>query len=214
LPSEIPPTLIPDLMSYISTSEIALLSQALSLLALMLQLSPAATFPEVERDILAQVYVVAHSPLLSGSALDATLAFFAALVEADGQIATHVVPSLVKSADRASSSDSSQANVAKCIAQVVKSAPAVTAGVTAEFSKHIKVRFIRFGFLLYALSCSSMPRRQRPRKLFSAFLFSEKSAASCKNRSYNIYRPCLTVGFQGYDPESRHLFSSNRALRR
>lgn len=139
LPAEIPPALVSDLKTYISTSEIALLSQTLSLLALMLRLSPAATFPEVESKLSQDVYAVAHSPLLSGTALDSMLAFFAALVEADGQIATHVVPSLVKSAESASASDISQANVAKCIAQVVKSAPAVTAGVIAEFSKSIKV---------------------------------------------------------------------------
>ncbi|KZV77591.1 TIP120-domain-containing protein [Peniophora sp. CONT] len=138
VPAHIAPTLIPDLKTYLSISDIALLSQALSLIALMLRISPATTFPEVERDALADICKVAHSPLLVGAGLESMLAFMAALVEADGQISTHIVPTLVISAEKASSGDVSQANVAKCVAQIVKSAPAVTAGITAEFSKHVK----------------------------------------------------------------------------
>ena len=140
MPSDIPHALVPDLKPYISTSDVTLLSLSLSLLALLLQLSPSITFPEVERETLANIYVVAQSPLLSGSALDSMLSFFAALVEADGQIATHVVPSLVKMSLTMNPSDVSQANVAKCVAQVVKSHSAVAAGVIAEYSKNIKVR--------------------------------------------------------------------------
>ena len=64
------------------------------------------------------------------------------LVKADGQIFTHISPTLVQSSEKASNGDVSQANVAKCVAQVVKSAPAVTAGIIAEFSKHVKVRYM------------------------------------------------------------------------
>ena len=134
--------MVPDLKAYLSISDIALLSQALSLLALMLRLSPNTTFPEVERDALADICNVAHSPLLVGAGLESMLDFMAALVEADGQISTHIVPTLVQSSEKASNGDVSQANVAKCVAQVVKSAPAVTAGIIAEFSKHVKVRYM------------------------------------------------------------------------
>ena len=96
------------------------------------------TFPQVERDILTDVYTIAHSPLVSGAALDSTLSFFSALVQADGQIATHIVPNLVNALEKLPKTESSPQNVAKCIAQVVRSAPAVAAGVI-EFSKHLKV---------------------------------------------------------------------------
>lgn len=93
----------------------------------------------MERDILTEVYTIAHSPLVSGTALDAMLVFFGALVQADNQIASHVVPNLVTSAEKASKAESSPANVAKCVAQVVKSQQGIAAGMIAEFSKHIKV---------------------------------------------------------------------------
>jgi len=123
----------------VSTSDISLLSQSLSILALLLELSPGATFIEIERDILTDVYTIAHSPLVSGAALDAILVFFAALVEADGQIATHVVPNLVLAAEKAPKAESSPGNVAKCVAQVVKFQQSIAAGTIAEFSRHVKV---------------------------------------------------------------------------
>ncbi|KAI0063091.1 TIP120-domain-containing protein [Artomyces pyxidatus] len=138
VPADLPPSLVPQLKTYISTADILLQSQSLNILALLLQLSPSTTFPEVEREVLKDVYVIAHSPLVTGAALDSVLAFFAALVEADSQIAAHVVPSLVKAVQDAPKNEASYANVAKCIAQVVKSYHAVAAGVIAEFSKYIK----------------------------------------------------------------------------
>lgn len=97
-------------------------------------------FPEVEQDLLADIYRIAHSPLVSGAALDTLFRFFAALVQADNQIATHLVPNLVISVEKAPKSDASPANVAKCIAQVVKSQQGVAAGTIAEYSKNLKVR--------------------------------------------------------------------------
>lgn len=130
---------MPQIKHYISTSDISLLSQSLIILATLLELSPATSFPEVERDILKEIYTIAHSPLVSGAALDAMLVFFGALVHADNQIASHVVPSLVASAEKVPKAESSPANVAKCVAQVVKVQKGVAAGMIAEFSKHIKV---------------------------------------------------------------------------
>jgi cullin-associated NEDD8-dissociated protein 1 len=150
IPSDLPPTLVPQIKNYISTSEISLLSHSLIILASLLELSPIGTFPEVERDILPEVYTIAHSPLVSGAALDAILVFFAALVQADGQIATHIVPNLVITAEQAPKTESSPANVAKCIAQVVKSQQGIAAGTIVEFSKHIKVH------VFYLDKCSNL----------------------------------------------------------
>ncbi|KAF8972524.1 armadillo-type protein [Flammula alnicola] len=138
LPPALPSNLIPQVKTYISTSDISLLSQALSTLALLLELSPSITFPEVEHDLLNEIYNVTHSPLVSGVALESLFRFFAALVQADNQIATHVVPNLVISAEKAPKAESSPSNVAKCIAQVVKNQLGVAAGTIAEYSKYLK----------------------------------------------------------------------------
>ena len=132
--------LIPQLKTHVSTTDISLHSQALSLFALLLQLSPKSTFPEVEREVLEDIYGIAYSPLTSGATLDAVLAFFGALVEADSQIATHVVSSLTRKTPE-KPKEVSYPNVAKCVAQVVKSYHALAAGVIAEFSKNLKVRY-------------------------------------------------------------------------
>ncbi|KAF8499003.1 TIP120-domain-containing protein [Russula emetica] len=131
--------LIPQLKTYVSATDISLHSQALSLFALLLQLSPKSTFPEVEREVLDDIYGIAYSPLTSGAALDAVLVFFGALVEADFQIATHVVSSLTRNTLE-KPTEVSYPNVAKCVAQVVKSYHALAAGVIAEFSKNLKKR--------------------------------------------------------------------------
>lgn len=106
---------------------------------MLLDLSPSATFPEVERELLSDIYQIVHSPLVSGAALDSVLSFFSSLVQADNQIATHVVPNLALSAEKANMSDANLANVAKAIGQVVQSAQGVAAGTIAVYSKHIKV---------------------------------------------------------------------------
>lgn len=124
-----------------TTSDITLLSQALIVVTLLLNLTPQATFPEVERYLLSDIYAIAHSPLVSGAALDSLLLFFTALVQADDQISTHLVPNLVISVEKAPKAEASPANVAKCIAQVVKSQQNVAAGTIAEYSKNLKVWF-------------------------------------------------------------------------
>jgi cullin-associated NEDD8-dissociated protein 1 len=92
VPAALPPALVPQIKSYLSANDIPLLSQALSLLALLLELAPTTTFPEIESDLLPDVYRIAYSPLVSGAALDSLLSFCAALVNADNQIVTHLVP--------------------------------------------------------------------------------------------------------------------------
>lgn len=134
-------TLVPTVKGYISTADIALLGQALNVLAILLELSPRSAFPVIEREILTDIYHVAHSPLVSGTALESLLHFFSALVQADNQIATHIVPNLVIAVEKAPRAEASPTNVAKSIAQVIKSQLAVAAGTIAEYSKHIKVNF-------------------------------------------------------------------------
>ena len=98
----------------------------------------------MEHDLLNEIYAVAHSPLVSGVALESLFRFFAALVQADNQIATHVVPNLVISAEKVPKAESSPSNVAKCIAQVVKAQHNVAAGTIAEYSKYLKVCIVCF----------------------------------------------------------------------
>ena len=142
IPSDLASNLIPQVKPYISTSDISLLSQALSTLSLLLELSPKTTFPEVEADLLNDIYNVAHSPLVSGVALDSLFRFFAALVQADDQIATHVIMNVVMSSEKANKSDNSPANVAKCVAIVVKAQMGVAAGTIVEYAKNFKVRLM------------------------------------------------------------------------
>ncbi|KAI6021197.1 armadillo-type protein [Pisolithus marmoratus] len=139
MPADLPPSLVSQIKVYISTSDISVLSQALSILALLLELAPETSFPPIERELLADIYPIAHSPLVSGAALDALLSFFSALVTADDQIATHVVPGLVIAVQKSSGKgDANPMNVAKCIGEIVRSQQGVAAGTIAEYSKYIK----------------------------------------------------------------------------
>jgi cullin-associated NEDD8-dissociated protein 1 len=121
---------------------------ALSLLALLLELAPTTTFPEIESDLLPDVYRIARSPLVSGAALDSLLSFCSALVSADHQIATHLVPNLVIGVEKAPRADASPKNVAETVAQIVRSQEAITAGAIAQYAKKIKVpNILSFAFV-------------------------------------------------------------------
>ena len=139
IPTDLPANLIPTLKLYITTADVALLGSAMDITALLLELAPKAAFAEVERDVLPDAYGIAYSPLLAGAPFESLLAFFAALVVADMQIATHVVPNLVAAVENAPKNEASLTNVAKCVGQVVKSQRAVAAGTIAEFRKHLRV---------------------------------------------------------------------------
>lgn len=141
VPNDLPLHLIPQVKGYLSTADFSLLSQSLNIIALLLETSPASTFPEVERDLLPDLYVIAHSPLISGAALESLFGFFAVLVQADNQIAPHIILNLVTAVEKASNIDASSANVARCIAATVKSQQGVAAGVIAGYSKHFQVRY-------------------------------------------------------------------------
>lgn len=139
VPDNVVDAVIGQLKSYISTSDIPLLSHALTILALLLQLAPSKTYPAVESGYLPSIYTVAHSPLLTGTSLDSLLSFFARLVQADSEIATHVIPSLTIPLVKTSKGDASYSNVAKCIRVVVECHPGLAAGTTTEFSKALRV---------------------------------------------------------------------------
>lgn len=153
VPPNLAPHLIPQVKGYLSTADFTLLSLSLGIVALLLELSPASTFPEVERDLLPDLYAIAYSPLISGAALESLFKFFAALVQADDQITTHVIPNLVNAVEKAPRAETSPTNVAKCIAAVVKSQQGVAAGVIAEYSKNFKVGALPFTGLLLQFIC-------------------------------------------------------------
>ncbi|KAG8898086.1 hypothetical protein FRB99_007676, partial [Tulasnella sp. 403] len=138
IPSHIPHDLVPQLQGFLSFNDLVLLTHALTTLAILLTLFPKEIFPLVESSILPQTYQIAYSPAVSGSALEALTDFFCALVVADSQIATHVVPGLVQGLEKSSSADTSPSNVSKCISAVIKGSPGIAAGTIAEFSKAIK----------------------------------------------------------------------------
>ncbi|KAF7300230.1 Cullin-associated nedd8-dissociated protein 1 [Mycena kentingensis (nom. inval.)] len=79
---------------------------ALSLLALLLELAPKTTFPGIESDLLPEVHRIAHLPLVSGVAINSLLSFIAALINADDQIGTYLVPNLVIAVEKAPTADS------------------------------------------------------------------------------------------------------------
>lgn len=137
---------------YISTNDISLLSQALHSLALLLELAPKDAFPEVERQYLDEVCNIAHSSAVSGVALDSVLAFISALVRADEQIATHVIPNLVLPLQKGKKADISLMNIAKCIGAVVRCHQGLAAGTIAKFSNTLKVCR---SFFASAMQCSS-----------------------------------------------------------
>jgi len=138
-PPTLPGQLLPQLTPYVSLSDIALLAHTLGVLATLLQVAPAQTFPLVERQVLPTVYSLAPNPLVVGTALDALQAFFVALVEADPQITSHVVLNIGASIDRVQG-QVAPANVAKVVRAIVNSQRGVAAGTIAEYAKYIKVR--------------------------------------------------------------------------
>jgi cullin-associated NEDD8-dissociated protein 1 len=143
VPAALPQTLIPQIKLYISASDISLLSHALQVLTLLLEHAPSVTFPIVEKELLSDLYKTAHSSLISGTALDNLMSFFGALVKADNQISTRLVPNLVLSVEKApNKAENNPANVARCIGYIVQNAQGIAAGTIAEYSKNLKVRRI------------------------------------------------------------------------
>ena len=115
-----------------------MLSEALLTLSVLLKYYPKVSYPPIENQVLPATYQLACSPLVTGPALESILQFFGTLVEADGQIANHVIPGLMKNMDDFGS-DSSPPNVSKCLAKIVSVQMGIAAGTIAEFTKYIKV---------------------------------------------------------------------------
>ena len=120
-----------------------MLSEALLTLSGLLKYYPKVSYPLIENQVLPATYQLACSPLVTGPALDSILQFFGTLVEADGQIATHVIPGLIKNMDELGS-DASPSNVSKCLAKIVSVQMGIAAGTIAEFTKYIKVNLSSF----------------------------------------------------------------------
>jgi hypothetical protein len=146
----------------------------------LLRRQPAATFPVVEQDLLGDVYPLAISQLVTGPALDSILAFFGALVEADPEIATRVIPSLTTAYEKAPRGEASPGNVARCLAQVVKSNIGVAAATIAQFSKHVKVSGYDTAGCIGA-ELVSRTRRQSLRRWSSASSWLVSLGASCRH---------------------------------
>jgi len=152
-----------------------------AIIALLLRLSPSITFPLVEREFLKDVSVISCSPLASGVALESLLSFYGSLVEADMQIASHVIPNLVAVAEKAPKSEVSYSNVAKCVAEVIKSQQGIAAGTISEFTRHLKVRlWFSFFFFLRISNPSDSHRNQRLQTQSSVSWFSESWVDLCK----------------------------------
>jgi cullin-associated NEDD8-dissociated protein 1 len=67
------------------------------------------------------------------------LTFYEALVLADPQIATRIVPSLVLEIEKGVKATTSPPNVAKCLAKVVNADLTIAAGTIREFTNILKV---------------------------------------------------------------------------
>jgi cullin-associated NEDD8-dissociated protein 1 len=143
IPADLPAKLLPQIRVFVTPQDTSLLPHALGAIAVLLRRQPAGTFPEVERTVLGAVYPLAVSSAVSGPALDGVLAFFSALIEADPDIATRVVPSLTTAYEATPKGEGSPLNVARALAQVVKSHSGVAAATIAQFSKHVKVGYSR-----------------------------------------------------------------------
>ncbi|KZT42868.1 ARM repeat-containing protein [Sistotremastrum suecicum HHB10207 ss-3] len=134
------PALLQLLHQYLTVSDISLFSQAISIVSLLLQTSPRATYPSVEKDLLKDIYDLTYSPLISGASLDSLLTFYTSLVTADGPIATRLISNLIGSFNSAPKEKGSAApsNVAKSIERVLRVEISMIAGTIAEFSKSLR----------------------------------------------------------------------------
>jgi cullin-associated NEDD8-dissociated protein 1 len=164
VPPNMPASLLPTIKTFISLQDTSLLPRALGVVTCLLRRQPATTFPEVERDLLKDFYPLAISSQTTGAALEAVLGLFAALVEADPEIATRIVPNLTVAYNSSSRTDTSAMNVARGLAQVVKSNGGVAAATIAQFSKNIKVCFLSDHFFvpIYRFP-RPIPKRTSPR---------------------------------------------------
>ncbi|KAG8864313.1 hypothetical protein FRB96_006134 [Tulasnella sp. 330] len=140
VPEHIPAEIVPQLIHFLSLNDLVLMTHALSTLNILLRVSPKQTYPLVEKSVLPTVYQLAHSPSVSGTALEALTEFFQDLVAADNDIAGHIVPGLVLALEKSKTGETSPSNVSKCVSAVVRGYHDLAAGIIAEFAKSIKPR--------------------------------------------------------------------------
>ena len=136
--SDLVRNIVQQLKQYLVITDITVLSEALLTLSCLLRYYPKVSYPFVEYQVLPATYRLACSPLVTGPALESILQFLGTLVEADGQIANHVIPGLMKNMDEFGS-DASPSNVSKCLAKIVSVQMGIAAGTIAELTKYIKV---------------------------------------------------------------------------
>lgn len=71
VPPNLPSALVPVIKPYITTANISLLAQGLTIISIFLELSPSTTLQQVEFDLLNEAYNISHLPLVSRVALEA-----------------------------------------------------------------------------------------------------------------------------------------------
>ncbi|KIY47176.1 TIP120-domain-containing protein [Fistulina hepatica ATCC 64428] len=160
IPEDVALELIPAVKTYLVPNDLSLLAQSLTIYAILLETTPPL-FREIESQVLQDVYVIARSPLIPSTivtTLDALLRFISALVASDREIATHLVPGLTfsvgsagKGKSTATEKDINCANIAKCVAQVVKINPTVAAGTIAQYAKSFQASKVDRTTLVFSL---------------------------------------------------------------
>ncbi|EJT98870.1 TIP120-domain-containing protein [Dacryopinax primogenitus] len=133
---------IQTLTAHLVDDDLLVLSLSLSTLTLTLTVLPLA-WQTVEQTTLSRIYSLALSGI-SGS-VEPLLAFIAALVRADNQIANHIVQNLLIQSTKGQMGDKAgkgamagYATVAKCIAVCVRGSPQDAAGVITTFAKPLR----------------------------------------------------------------------------
>ncbi|KZT58404.1 TIP120-domain-containing protein [Calocera cornea HHB12733] len=133
---------VQDLTTHLTEDDLHVLSLSLSTLTLTLTLLPSA-WQTVEHTTLSRVYVLA----LSGAqgSVEPLLAFVAALVRADNQIANHIVQNLLIQCTKGGVNEKSgkggiagYGTVAKCVAVCVQESLQDAAGVITTFAKPLR----------------------------------------------------------------------------
>ena len=145
MPDSVASDLIIELQPYVVDTDLHNLPLALDILVLLLKVQPNSK-ATIESEILPKVYTVTRSPLLAGVPLEAVLSFFGGLITPDPDLALNIIPELIKFVskqkaipDATSGDTQSYRSVSKCVGVIVAASQRNSAGVIAEFSKHIQV---------------------------------------------------------------------------
>lgn len=132
--------LAPQILPFLSVSEVSHFTNALSVFTLLLKLSPKDSYAAIESDVLPILYPTAVSSLPSGVLQDTLAEFFSALVKADPSIASRLVLGLMNAFEKSAAGSSSAANTARFIGAVVAAEPSLAVGTIKDFAGTIKVQ--------------------------------------------------------------------------